>query len=348
MSRILKRPMFRRGGAAGEGIMSGITDRANYENGGIDLSGINKERLRGSAASIQSLLNEFAPVPKTRLPYGDYGINLALGMDPVEALRDPYAKFTKADDIRRAQLAKRGQGAVSTALQLELARLKQKPKEFTKTLSKEQVKEQFPGLPEGSIVQVKPDGEFKITKPDAASVKKVNDLKSTIGLLNKAEKNYLALNKPVGGVFGVGLDPDRIRGQIGRFTGSKAGTQYASLLAQIDAAQTFLTQAISGAQVSDQEAERIKKLIPQITDTEVVFEAKLKSLRSYLAEAAKNYGGDVEALMKAGDVLKGGDANLSAQNFLTQEIDNLDKLSDEELETLYNKLKEEQDFLDQG
>ena len=52
--------------------------------------------------------------------------------------------------------------------------------------------------------------------------------------------------------------------------------------------------------------------------------------------------------MKAGDVLKGGDANLSAQNFLTQEIDNLDKLSDEELETLYNKLKEEQDFLDQG
>ena len=343
MSRILKRPMFRRGGTAGEGIMSGITDRKNYNIGGID-----REMLRTDAEAIQSLLNEFAPVPKTRLPIGDYGINLALGMDPVEALRDPYAKFTKADDIRRAQLAKRGQGAVSTALNLQLAKLKQKPKEFTKTLSKKEIKEKFPGLPEGSIVQVKPDGEFKITKPDAASVKKVNDLKSTIGLLNKAEKNYLALNKPVGGVFGVGLDPDRIRGQIGRFTGSKAGTQYASLLAQIDAAQTFLTQAISGAQVSDQEAERIKKLIPQITDTEVVFEAKLKSLRSYLAEAAKNYGGDVEALMKAGDVLKGGDPNLSAQSFLTQGVDNLNELSDEELEALRDKLKEEQDLLNQG
>ena len=121
MSRILKRPMFRRGGSTNTGIMSGITDRTNYQLGGID-----KERLRGSATAIQSLLNELSPVPKTRLPIGDYGINLALGMDPVEALRDPYAKFTKADDIRRAQLAKRGQGAVSTALSMELERLKNK------------------------------------------------------------------------------------------------------------------------------------------------------------------------------------------------------------------------------
>ena len=57
MSRTLKRPMFRKGGNVGVGIMSGITDRTNYENGGIDLSGINKERLRGSATAIQSLLN---------------------------------------------------------------------------------------------------------------------------------------------------------------------------------------------------------------------------------------------------------------------------------------------------
>jgi hypothetical protein len=52
--------------------------------------------------------------------------------------------------------------------------------------------------------------------------------------------------------------------------------------------------------------------------------------------------------MKAGDVLKGGDPSLSAQNFLIQEAKNLDNLSDEELETLYNKLKEEQDLLNQG
>ena len=37
---------------------------------------------------------------------------------------------------------------------------------------------------------------------------------------------------------------------------------------KIDQATIFLTQAISGAQVSDQERERIRELIPQVGDTE--------------------------------------------------------------------------------
>ena len=96
---------------------------------------------------------------------------------------------------------------------------------------------------------------------------------------------------------------------------------------------TFLTQAISGAQVSEQEAERIKQLIPQVTDTEVVFEAKLKSLRSYLGEAVKNYGGDVEELMKAG---------VSAADFLPTRQKKLEDMSIEELKAY------EQDLLNQG
>ena len=333
MSRILKRPMFRRGGSTNTGIMSGITDRTNYENGGIDLSGINKERLRGSATAIQSLLNELAPVPKTRLPIGDYGINLALGMDPVEALRDPYAKFTKADDIRRAQLAKRGQGAVSTALNLQLAKLKQKPVIKARTLSEAEVKKL--GLPEGSIVQEKGDGTINVvSKPDASTIKKRADLKSTIGLLNKVEENYLKLGKPVNpSFFGLSLDPDRVGGQIGQLFGSKKGTDYATFKSDIAKTTTFLTQAISGAQVSEQEAERIKQLIPQVTDTEVVFEAKLKSLRSYLGEAVKNYGGDVEELMKAG---------VSAADFLPTRQKKLEDMSIEELKAY------EQDLLNQG
>ncbi len=146
MSRILKRPMFRRGGSTNTGIMSGITDRTNYENGGIDLSGINKERLRGSATAIQSLLNELSPVPKTRLPIGQFGLNIASGMSLTDALRDPLAQFTKADDIRRAQLAKRGQGAVSTALQLELARLKNQAKGASRLLTAAEKKEQLEKL----------------------------------------------------------------------------------------------------------------------------------------------------------------------------------------------------------
>ena len=33
-SRVLKRPMFRRGGMANQGIMSGLTDRKGYQEGG--------------------------------------------------------------------------------------------------------------------------------------------------------------------------------------------------------------------------------------------------------------------------------------------------------------------------
>jgi|TARA_R100001086_G_scaffold66560_3_gene31010 hypothetical protein len=296
MSRILKRPMFKRGGQSNDGIMSNVVDREQYRSGSL---GIDRELLKKDTQTVSDLLSEFAPIPKTRLPIGDYGINLALGMDPVEALRDPYAKFTKADDIRRAQLTKRGQKALSTALNLQLAKAKQKPIIKARTLNADEIKKL--NLPEGTVAQEKADGTINVvSKPDASTIKKRADLKSTIGLLNKVQDNYLALNKPVGGMFGVGFDFDRLKGQVGKFTGSEAGEKYSELLSDIDKTTTFLTQAISGAQVSEQEAERIRRLIPQITDTEVVFEAKLRSLRNYLAEATNNYGGDVEALMKAG------------------------------------------------
>ena len=334
MSRILKRPMFRRGGSTNTGIMSGITDRTNYENGGIDLSGINKERLRGSATAIQSLLNELAPVPKTRLPIGDFGINLALGMSPIEALRDPYAKFTKADDIRRAQLAKRGQGAVSTALKLELERLKNQQK-TTRTLTEPEIKKL--NLPKGTIAQTDSQGKINVvSKPTAKEIQQRADLSGTIGLLNKVEENYLKAGKPVGPIFN--LDPDRLVGTLQQFTGGEKGKTLANLEADIKKTTTFLTKAISGAQVSDKEREFIEKLIPQLSDTEVVFEAKLKSLRRYLGDAVRNYGGDVEALMRAGDA----DDSLSAKNYILTTEKDLDDMSDQELEELYDRLKKEQ------
>jgi hypothetical protein len=61
--------------------------------------------------------------------------------------------------------------------------------------------------------------------------------------------------------------------------------KYAGFKTKIDQATIFLTQAISGAQVSDQERERIKELIPQVGDTEVVFEAKLRAIDGYLGAA---------------------------------------------------------------
>ena len=172
----------------------------------------------------------------------------------------------------------------------------------TRVLSDEEVKKQFPKLPAGTIVQQKPSGEFTFKEPAAGIVKERAKLKSTVGLINEIEKGYNDLNKPVGGVFGVGFDPDRLGGQIGKFTGSEKGKKYAKFLANIDKTTTFLTQAISGAAVSEAEAERIKRLIPQVTDTEAVFEAKLESLRKYLNDARKNYGDDIKGAIENLDI----------------------------------------------
>ena len=169
-------------------------------------------------------------------------------------------------------------------------------------LSDEEVKKRFPKLPAGTIVQQKTSGEFTFKEPAAGIVKERAKLKSTVGLLDEIEKGYNDLNKPVGGVFGFGFDVDRLGGQIGKFTGSKKGKEYAKFLANIDKTTTFLTQAISGAAVSEAEAERIKRLIPQVTDTEAVFEAKLESLRKYLNDARKNYGDDIKGAIENLDI----------------------------------------------
>ena len=79
------------------------------------------------------------------------------------------------------------------------------------------------------------------------------------------------------------------------------------------------------------------QLIPQISDTEVQFERKLKSLRSYLADAAKNFGGDVEALMKAG---------VSAKNYIpTEDKKELEDMSDDELNAYKEELLKQQGML---
>ena len=111
--------MFRRGGSPNQGIMTGLVDRKGYNIGGID-----REKLEADRQTISDLMAEFAPVPKTRVPYGQFGLNIASGMPITEALRDPYKQFTTADDQRRGLIAKRDQGAVSTALSSQMKKAK--------------------------------------------------------------------------------------------------------------------------------------------------------------------------------------------------------------------------------
>jgi hypothetical protein len=136
-------------------------------------------------------------------------------------------------------------------------------------------------LPEGTVAQMDSAGKITVvSKPTAEELKERRGYKRTRGLLGGIAKDYQDLGKPVGP-----FDIKRIGAFLGKAAGSDYSQKYAGFKTKIDQATIFLTQAISGAQVSDQERERIKELIPQVGDTEVVFEAKLRALDTYLGAA---------------------------------------------------------------
>ena len=96
MARVLKRPMFRRGGSTNNGIMSGLVDREQKQFG--DVAG----RARELTPELESLLREFTP--KTRLPLGAVGAALVQGTPIRDALTAGYTDFTKRDDAREAAI----------------------------------------------------------------------------------------------------------------------------------------------------------------------------------------------------------------------------------------------------
>ena len=96
MARVLKRPMFRRGGSTNDGIMSGLVDREQKSTG--DLIG----RARELTPELESLLREFTP--KTRLPLGAVGAALVGGTPIRDALTAGYTDFARRDDAREAAI----------------------------------------------------------------------------------------------------------------------------------------------------------------------------------------------------------------------------------------------------
>ena len=126
MSRTLKRPMFRRGGPANDGIMSGLEDRKKFQDDPLknfDVENVGKS-ARDYIEQFEPLLREFTP--KTRLPLGQVGFALASGVDPIQALGAGYTQFTKADDAREAAIRKGAASmGISQAISQEQNRLKQ-------------------------------------------------------------------------------------------------------------------------------------------------------------------------------------------------------------------------------
>ena len=198
MSRILKRPMFRRGGKVNQGIMSGLVDRTNYENGAF--GNMTEDQIRSNIDMLTNLQNQFAPVAKTRLPLGDVGLALIAGQSPIDALATGYKKFTSEDDKRRALLDKRISAAVSTVLSQAL-----KQEKDTKTAAIKNALAQglIPGTKKfndyitaatikGAGLQIKFDAEGRpiVTQgnipEDKERTAKANDILSTTFKLNNA------------------------------------------------------------------------------------------------------------------------------------------------------------------
>ena len=151
MSRTLRRPMFRRGGPANDGIMSGIEDRKQLANG----TGLDVDRARLESMAISNIMDELAPIPKTKLPLGTVGFALASGADPIDALGAGYQRFIKADDARQLALAKRKQAAVSTALGSQLSKKTGSKIALEKMIDLSIKSGEFPDTPEGRAAAFK-------------------------------------------------------------------------------------------------------------------------------------------------------------------------------------------------
>ena len=177
-----------------------------------------------------------------------------------------------------------------------------------RTLSEQEVKAY--NLPPGTIAQMSADGKISIvSKPSAEQVKQIQGGKRVRSILSRIQDDYYKLNKPVGFA-----DPNRIAATLGRAAGTQYSKDYAAMKGRIQQATSFITQAISGAAVSEQEAKRITKLIPQLGDSEATFEGKMKALDSYFADAiaiAEDNNADFETALEIMETSGKG-----AQNYL--------------------------------
>ena len=110
MARILKRPMFSRGGTTkkNNGIMTGLVDRTEKNQGGRIGYANGKTQAEIYADEYYNQLSKIQP-PKSKLNLGEVGLNLAAGKysggDLISTLAgagsDLYKDFTTKDDKRR-------------------------------------------------------------------------------------------------------------------------------------------------------------------------------------------------------------------------------------------------------
>ena len=156
------------------------------------------------------------------------------------------------------------------------------------------------GLTEGTVAQRDEKGKINVVQaPSAEEVKQTQAARRVQSIIGNIADKYVKLGKPVGTV-----DLKRIGAFFGRAGGAEYSKEYGKLKANIQQATSFISQAISGAAVSEQEAERIKKMIPQLGDSEVTFEAKLETLSGYFNQVEQIAKGNNTNILNAMNIME--------------------------------------------
>jgi hypothetical protein len=135
-------------------------------------------------------------------------------------------------------------------------------------------------LPEETVAQIDNEGKVNIiSKPDAEALKTKRELGSTLRTLDRLEKDYVDLNKPVGPFM---MDINRIQGVLGEIGGTEYGKKYNEFVANTGNVKAFFNRAISGATIPEAEFKRLEKITPSMSDTEAEWEGKSRQLRLYI------------------------------------------------------------------
>ena len=115
MSRILKRPMFRKGGSTNEGIMHGIVDRKGYDNG-TDPFEFYKKQYEGITPPRDTSLYEMLIGGGLNLVSGA-GAGQGLVSNIGKSYKGPSEEFFKAKAMRDAQEYNRQLGVTKSAIE---------------------------------------------------------------------------------------------------------------------------------------------------------------------------------------------------------------------------------------
>jgi hypothetical protein len=167
---------------------------------------------------------------------------------------------------------------------LDIAAQPKETKAKARTLSPGEIK--AANLPAGTFAQEDAEGNIKIvSKPSDKQLEETETVIQTLSTLNRLKKDYVELGKPVGPFYN--LDPDKIGGFLSGLVGGEYGKKIQAFKATNADLSAKYKKAISGAAVSEPEAKRLEAVIPSDSDTEAVYEGKIKAMDDYLNTALK-------------------------------------------------------------